>query len=190
MTFSYLQFQKCFNFSGSYFISYLYPLPVNLGAAKRANKHLGTLDSCYLKQTCGEDFLEVNSSLVIEGMASSVCYVVIGSSQSLFRWGPLPSQFSVPLNGCWPRAPATSWGNPMIMTRGWLAQLAKRTIVLCHRLLGPRGGSGFFAHGRCWSFIFFPAEARAQFVCLSRFCLRLLNDCLFLFQGRLYYSDG
>lgn len=94
MTFSYLQFQKCFNFSGSYFISYLYPPPVNLGAEKRANKHLGTLDSCYLKQTCGEDFLEVNSSLVIEGMASSVCYVVIGSSQSLFRWGPLPSQFS------------------------------------------------------------------------------------------------
>lgn len=62
---------------------------MNLGAEKRANKHLGTLDSCYLKQTCGEDFLEVNSSLVIEGMASSVCYVVIGSSQESVQVGPV-----------------------------------------------------------------------------------------------------
>lgn len=43
---------------------------MSLGAYRIVNKHLGTLDSCYLKKTCGEYLFESNS-LVIEVIATN-----------------------------------------------------------------------------------------------------------------------
>lgn len=47
---------------------------MNLGAYRIANKHLDTLDSCYLKKIWGE-YSEANSPLVIEVIATNVYYV-------------------------------------------------------------------------------------------------------------------